>query len=88
VVQGQGWDSSGMGLSEKGSSSSSGDDEMFSITSASEQIPVFNQTKEIENEPIVSVEQGILAFFENASLQKKQWILLGRLGGSQFWRWH
>jgi twitching motility protein PilJ len=72
---------SGMGLSEKGSSSSSGDDEMFSITSASEQIPVFNQTKEIENEPIVSVEQGILAFFENASLQKKQWITAWAAGG-------
>lgn len=71
---------SGMGLSEKGSSSSSGDDEMFSITSASEQIPVFNQTKEIENEPIVSVDQGILAFFENASLKKKHWITAAAAG--------
>ncbi|HBB36257.1 MAG TPA: chemotaxis protein [Cyanobacteria bacterium UBA8803] len=55
-------------------SSTSGDEEMFTIGATTEQIPVFNQTKETENEPIVSVEQGWLAPFENASLKQKQWI--------------
>lgn len=54
--------------------SSSTSDEMFSISGSSEQIPVFNQTKDTEIEPVVGVEQGILAPFENASLNKKQWI--------------
>lgn len=50
------------------------DDEMFSITNPSEQIPAFNQTKETDTEPVVSVEQGWLAPFENASLNQKHWI--------------
>jgi twitching motility protein PilJ len=45
---------------------------MFSINNPAEQIPIFNQTKEADNEPIVNVEQGWLAFFENASLNRKQ----------------
>jgi len=72
----------GVGLSQKsngevsrqGYRSLSGEDEMFSITSPSEQIPVFNQPKDTETEPVVSVEQGVLGFFENAELQRKQWI--------------
>ena len=71
----------GMGFSDNGDSEatrhgyrSSGDDEMFSISSTSEQIPIFNQTKDTDNEPVVSIEQGLLAPFENASLSQKQWI--------------
>lgn len=70
----------GLGLSEGGDietsrsgyRSSGGEDEMFSINNPAEQIPIFNQTKEADNEPIVNVEQGWLAFFENASLNRKQ----------------
>ncbi|HEY9904324.1 MAG TPA: methyl-accepting chemotaxis protein [Candidatus Sericytochromatia bacterium] len=54
--------------------SSGSSDEMFSINTPSEQIPVFNQTKDTETEPVVSVEQGILAPYENAPLKQKQWI--------------
>ena len=54
--------------------SSGSSDEMFSINTPSEQIPVFNQTKDTETEPVVSIEQGILAPFENAPLKQKQWI--------------
>lgn len=62
-----------MGLSESGSSLSS-EDEMFSLSTTSEQIPIFNQPKETDSEPVVSVDQGWLAPFENASLNKKTWI--------------
>jgi len=54
--------------------SSSGSEEMFSINGSSEQIPVFNQAKETDTEPVVSVEQGVLAPFENAPLKQKQLI--------------
>ncbi|HEY9668981.1 MAG TPA: methyl-accepting chemotaxis protein [Coleofasciculaceae cyanobacterium] len=54
--------------------STGGEDEMFSISNSSEQIPIFNQTKDTDNEPIVNVEQGPLAFFENAPLKRKQWM--------------
>ncbi|MBE9124696.1 MULTISPECIES: HAMP domain-containing methyl-accepting chemotaxis protein [unclassified Coleofasciculus] len=73
-----------IGLSENGDrpaatqsypSNTSNDEEVFSITGNSlEQVPVFNQPKETDHEPIVSVEQGWLAPFENASLKQKQWI--------------
>jgi twitching motility protein PilJ len=78
----------GLGLSENGDiessrpgyGSSGGDDEMFSINSPAEQIPIFNQTKESDSEPIVNVEQGMFAFFENASLNRKQWITAAAAG--------
>lgn len=55
------------------SSNKSGDEEVFSLGATTEAIPVFNPTtKEADGEPIVNVEQGPLAFFENASLQQKQ----------------
>lgn len=52
---------------------SNANDEMFSISSTNEQIPIFNQTKD-SDEPVVAVEQGLLAPFENAPLAQKQWI--------------
>lgn len=79
--------SGGMGLaggelnsSRPGYRSSGGDDEMFSISNSSEPIPIFNQAKETDSEPIVSVEQGPLAFFENAPLNRKQWITAAAAG--------
>ncbi|MEQ9481452.1 methyl-accepting chemotaxis protein [Coleofasciculus sp. F4-SAH-05] len=51
------------------------DEEIFSIGSSTEQLPVFSQAKEGGHEPIVSVDQGWLAPFENASLHHKQWII-------------
>ncbi|MBD0343992.1 MAG: HAMP domain-containing protein [Coleofasciculus sp. Co-bin14] len=73
---------SAIGLTDKGTSESSrpgfpragNDDEVFGISGSSDQIPIFNQTKETENEPVVTVEQGWLAPFENAPLSQKQWI--------------
>lgn len=77
----------GLGLGDKGDSSSrpgyrslSDDEEMFNINSASEQIPIFNQPKESESQPVVSVEQGWLAPLENAPLKKKQLIVAGATG--------
>jgi twitching motility protein PilJ len=46
-------------------------DEMFSLNSPTDQIPVFNQTKDSDIEPVVGVEQGFLAPFENAPLKQK-----------------
>ncbi|MFP4121061.1 methyl-accepting chemotaxis protein [Coleofasciculus sp.] len=51
------------------------DEEIFSIGGSTEQLPVFSQAKEGGHEPIVSVDQGWLAPFENASLHHKQWII-------------
>ncbi|HEY9634202.1 MAG TPA: methyl-accepting chemotaxis protein [Coleofasciculaceae cyanobacterium] len=75
-------DATAIGLNESSASESSrpgyrssgSEEEMFSINSHSDQIPIFNQTKETENEPVVTVEQGWLAPFENAPLIQKQWI--------------
>jgi twitching motility protein PilJ len=51
------------------------DEEIFSIGSSTEQLPVFSQAKEGGHEPVVNVDQGWLAPFENASLHHKQWIM-------------
>ncbi len=65
--------------SRSGYRSSGGDEEMFSINN-SEPIPIFNQTKETDSEPVVNVEQGPLAFFENVPLNRKQWITAAAAG--------
>jgi twitching motility protein PilJ len=78
-----------IGLTDKGTSESSrpgfpragNDDEVFGISGSSDQIPIFNQTKETDNEPVVTVEQGWLAWFENAPLARKQWISALVAGG-------
>ncbi|MGQ4649200.1 methyl-accepting chemotaxis protein [Lyngbya aestuarii] len=59
---------------DNGDTMAIGDDEMFSLGGTSEPIPVFNKPKETDSEPLVSVEQGTLAPFKNASLKQKQWI--------------
>ncbi|MEQ8971392.1 MAG: methyl-accepting chemotaxis protein [Coleofasciculus sp. C1-SOL-03] len=61
--------------SAQGSRSIDSDEEIFSIGSSTEQVPVFSQAKEGGHEAIVNVEQGWLAPFENASLNHKQWIM-------------
>ncbi|MEW6494279.1 MAG: methyl-accepting chemotaxis protein [Cyanobacteriota bacterium] len=66
--------------SRPGYRSSGGDDDMFSISNSSEPIPIFNQAKETDNEPVVNVEQGPLAFFENVPLNRKQWITAASAG--------
>ncbi|MGC9503657.1 methyl-accepting chemotaxis protein [Baaleninema sp.] len=47
------------------------DEELFAIANSSERLPAFAQTESGTSEPSVSVEQGPLAFFENANLQAK-----------------
>ncbi|MBD2294102.1 HAMP domain-containing protein [Anabaena sphaerica FACHB-251] len=56
------------------------DEELFTITGAQEAVPVFTQPEVSKLEPNVSVEQGLFAFFENASLEKKQWYIAGTVG--------
>jgi len=53
------------------------DDEIFSITGGAEQVPAFTQTEIRAAEPEVTVEQGPLAFLENAPLDKKHWYVAG-----------
>lgn len=50
------------------------DDEIFSITGTSEQVPTFTQVEAGRVEPTLTVEQGWLAPFENAPLNKKPLI--------------
>ena len=71
---------SGRGSAGNGYARSSGDDEMFSLSGTSEQIPIFNQTKETDYEIVPSVEQGWLAFFENASLEQKNLMTAAATG--------
>ncbi|BAY11714.1 methyl-accepting chemotaxis protein [Calothrix sp. NIES-2098] len=56
------------------------EDELFSITGSQEAVPVFTQVDVSKLEPAVSVEQGWLAPLENASLEKKQWLIAGSVG--------
>ncbi|MDZ8052623.1 MAG: methyl-accepting chemotaxis protein [Aulosira sp. ZfuVER01] len=56
------------------------EDELFSITGSQEAVPVFTQVDVSKLEPSVSVEQGWLAPLENASLEKKQWLIAGSVG--------
>ncbi|MBO9997495.1 MAG: HAMP domain-containing protein [Cyanobacteria bacterium SID2] len=50
------------------------DEELFTIASTTERVPAFTQTESGASEAAVSVEQGPLAFFENATLRAKPWI--------------
>jgi twitching motility protein PilJ len=47
------------------------DEELFTIASSSDRVPAFAQTESGTVEPAVNLEQGPLAFFENASLKNK-----------------
>lgn len=48
------------------------DDEVFSISSTSEQVPTFTPIDQQSVEPTPSIEQGSLAFLENAPIERKQ----------------
>jgi twitching motility protein PilJ len=51
------------------------DEELFSLAGASEPIPAFAPTETTSSEAVTpTVEQGMLAFFENSPLTTKQWI--------------
>lgn len=50
------------------------DEELFTIASSTERMPAFAQTESGTSETVVNVEQGPLAFFENASLKAKPTI--------------
>ncbi|NEU74056.1 HAMP domain-containing protein [Hassallia byssoidea VB512170] len=56
------------------------DSELFSMTGSQEAVPVFTQTDVSKVEPVVNVEQGLLAPLENAPLEQKQWIIAGTVG--------
>ncbi|PSB25693.1 methyl-accepting chemotaxis protein [Stenomitos frigidus] len=61
-----------MDFSNGGSHSTISDDEVFSISSTSDQVPTFTQNDQQTLEPTSSVEQGALAFLENAPIERKQ----------------
>lgn len=56
------------------------DSELFSMTGSQEAVPVFTQPDVSKVEPVVNVEQGLLAPLENAPLEQKQWIVAGTVG--------
>jgi twitching motility protein PilJ len=56
------------------------EEELFSMTGSHEAVPVFSQTDISKLEPNVSVEQGWLAPLENASIERKQWLIAGSVG--------
>ncbi|HEY9801068.1 MAG TPA: methyl-accepting chemotaxis protein [Leptolyngbyaceae cyanobacterium] len=56
------------------------DEELFTITGSQEAVPIFNQSDVPKVEANVSVEQGWLAPLENASLDRKPWLVAGTVG--------
>lgn len=56
------------------------DEEVFNIGGHSEPLPTFAQTDSSEAEPTTTIEQGALAFLENAPLSKKNIIVAGTAG--------
>ncbi|MEH2088455.1 methyl-accepting chemotaxis protein [Nostoc sp.] len=63
-----------------GSNSADREEELFSMTGSHEAVPVFSQTDISKLEPNVSIEQGWLAPLENASIERKQWLIAGSVG--------
>lgn len=62
---------------DTGDRSAFGDDDIFPASEP----PIFVPQSDTKNvEPNVTVEQGWLAFFENASLSQKRWITAGLVG--------
>ncbi|MBG1242698.1 methyl-accepting chemotaxis protein [Nostoc sp. NZL] len=77
-------ETSGSGRSQvvDGSASNASDreEELFTMTGSHEGVPVFSQTDVSKLEPNVSIEQGWLAPLENASIERKQWLIAGSVG--------
>jgi twitching motility protein PilJ len=65
----------GFDFSDGGDQSVIREDEIFSLSGASDQLPTFTQSDGRNVEPDVSVEQGALAFLENAPLARKPWLI-------------
>ncbi|MEH2348402.1 MAG: methyl-accepting chemotaxis protein [Nostoc sp.] len=76
--------STGSGRSQvvepSGSNAADREEELFSMTGSHEGVPIFSQTDVSKLEPNVSVEQGWLAPLENASIERKQWLIAGSVG--------
>ncbi|MBN3908919.1 MAG: HAMP domain-containing protein [Nostoc sp. NMS1] len=68
------------GTDTSGSNAADREEELFSMTGSHEGVPVFSQTDVSKLEPNVSVEQGWLAPLENASIERKQWLIAGSVG--------
>lgn len=64
---------------EESDASTLDNEEIFGITNTASQLPAFAQVDEEDASP-PQVEQGSLAFLENASLDKKQMIVAGITG--------
>ncbi|MBW4517212.1 MAG: HAMP domain-containing protein [Timaviella obliquedivisa GSE-PSE-MK23-08B] len=75
ALNGSGFGGSGFGFSENVDHSTIQEDEMFPLSSHSEQMPNFTQANTRNLEPEVSVEQGWIAPLENSSLSSKKWIV-------------
>lgn len=77
-------ETSGSGRSQvaeaSGSNAADREEELFSMTGSHEGVPIFSQTDVSKLEPNVSVEQGWLAPLENASIERKQWLIAGSVG--------
>lgn len=61
-------------------SSTPRDEELFSITSPHDAVPIFSQPDISRVQPQVSGEQGVFAPLENASLDQKHWFMAGAVG--------
>jgi twitching motility protein PilJ len=66
---------SAMGFTSSSDRSFVNDDEVFTLTSSTDQVPAFTQLDPQNLDPAVTVEQGILAPMENASIDAKYLII-------------
>nr|WP_242028360.1 methyl-accepting chemotaxis protein [Pseudanabaena sp. FACHB-2040] len=76
---GNGISGSAFNLSEVGDQSSIVEDEIFGMAGAADSLPVFAQGDDSGVEE-VAVEQGWLAFLENAPLSSKEWMVAAAAG--------
>ncbi len=66
---------SAMDFASPGDRSFVNDDEVFSLTSSTDQVPAFTQLDPQNLDPAVTIEQGMLAPMENASIATKHLII-------------
>ncbi|HEY9734910.1 MAG TPA: methyl-accepting chemotaxis protein, partial [Trichocoleus sp.] len=76
---GNGISGSAFNLSELGDQSALVEDEIFGMAGAGESLPVFAQGDD-DNVEEVAVDQGWLAFLENAPLSTKEWMVAAAAG--------
>ncbi|MBD2089393.1 HAMP domain-containing protein [Microcoleus sp. FACHB-1515] len=70
----------GFTVGDSGDSSLVREEEIFSISGTNDSLPTFAQSDSRSVEPDVNVEQGSLAFLENAPLSQKNWWVAGITG--------